>query len=183
MSAPIALAVIDFWFAEAAQPLWFRSTPEFDTAIRERFAAVWQSARSGELSYWGGSAQGALALVIVLDQFPLNMFRGLPAAFASEQQARATAADAVARGFDSELDADGKMFLYLPFTHSENLADQDRGVALYAAAGLKDQLRWAEHHRSVIRRFGRFPHRNGILGRPSTADELRYLASAEAFHG
>ncbi len=111
------------------------------------------------------------------------MFRGQPASFATEAQARAVAERAIARGFDQTLNPEQKLFLYLPFMHSENPADQDRSVQLYQQPGLEDNLRFAEHHHGLIHRFGRFPHRNAILGRASTADELAYLASPEAFHG
>jgi uncharacterized protein (DUF924 family) len=124
-----------------------------------------------------------LALVIVLDQFPLNMFRGQRESFATEAAAREAAVQAIAWGFDQSLTDEQKAFLYLPFMHSEDLADQDRAVALYEGAGLENSLKWARHHRELIRRFGRFPHRNAILGRPSTPEELAYLGSAGAFKG
>jgi uncharacterized protein (DUF924 family) len=173
----------EFWFSERVRPLWFRSTPEFDTQLRERFLATWQAATAGELDGWRDCAEGALALVIVLDQFPLNMFRGEARSFSTEQRAREVAAEAVARGFDQELDKSRLAFLYLPFMHSEDPADQERSVALFEAAGLQDNLHFAHHHRELIRRFGRFPHRNAILGRESSAEELEYLASKEAFLG
>jgi uncharacterized protein (DUF924 family) len=176
-------AVIDFWFSDKVKPLWFRSTSAFDDALRERFLATWQAAAAGELGAWVQSPEGALALVIVLDQFPLNMFRGQPESFSTEAQSRAVALEAIARGWDRELDRSRLAFLYLPLMHSENLADQDRSVALFEAAGLTDNLRFAKHHRELIRRFGRFPHRNAILGRQSSEEELAYLASKEAFLG
>jgi len=177
------LAVLDFWFSDEVKPLWFRSTPAFDDALRERFLAIWQAAAAGELDSWRESPEGALALVIVLDQFPLNMFRGKAESFSTEALSREVAQAAIDRGWDRELDRSCLAFLYLPFMHSENLADQDRSVALFEAAGLVDNLRFAQHHRELIRRFGRFPHRNAILGRPSSEEELAYLASKEAFHG
>jgi uncharacterized protein (DUF924 family) len=124
-----------------------------------------------------------LALAIVLDQLPLNMYRGRPEAFSTEQRAVAVAKQAIAQGFDKQIPKDRLMFLYLPLMHSECLADQDRSVALFAAAGLAENLRFAEHHREIVRRFGRFPHRNAILGRASTPAELDYLASPQAFKG
>ena len=129
------------------------------------------------------TADGALALVIVLDQFPLNMYRGEARAFATEALARQVADRALARGYDQELAAVEKAFLYMPFMHSENLMDQDRCVSLYEAAGLEDNLRFARHHREIVRRFGRFPHRNRSLGRSSTAEEEAYLSSKQAFLG
>lgn len=178
-----AADVLEFWFSARVTPLWFNSTPEFDNEIRTRFFATFKAAVYGELTGWTDTPEGALALVIVLDQFPLNMFRGHATAFDVEALARSVAAQAVERGLDRGLDAAGKAFMYLPFMHSEDLADQDRSVALYRQAGLQDSLTWALHHRELIRRFGRFPHRNIILGRASTDEELAYLDSEEAFHG
>jgi uncharacterized protein (DUF924 family) len=165
------------------KPLWFRSTPAFDEGLRERYLDTWQAAAAGGLEHWRQNPQGALALVIVLDQFPLNMFRGRAEGFSTEARAREVAAEAIGKGWDKALDKSRLAFLYMPFMHSENLADQDRSVALFEAAGLTDNLRFARHHRELIRRFGRFPHRNAILGRASSEEELEYLASKEAFHG
>jgi len=175
--------ILEFWFSGDVRPFWFRSTPEFDARLRGRFLAVWQAAARGELEGWRETPEGALALVIVLDQFPLNMFRGQPESFVTEEQSREVAAAAIDQGWDRELDDAGKAFLYLPLMHSEALADQDRSVHLYRDAGLVDSLRWAEHHRGIIRRFGRFPHRNEVLGRESTREEIMWLASKEAFRG
>jgi len=121
--------------------------------------------------------------VIVLDQFPLNLFRGQPESFATEAAARFVADRAIARGFDRTLPPVQRQFLYLPFMHGEALADQERSVRLYQQPGLEEGLRFARHHHDLIARFGRFPHRNTILGRASTAEERAYLASPEAFHG
>lgn len=175
--------VLDFWFAPEHEALWFHSTPQFDARVRERFAPLWQAGREGRLAGWEQTPQGALALVILLDQMPLNMFRGEAQSFASEAQAREVARRAVARRFDESLSDAGKAFLYMPFMHSENLADQDTSVALYEAAGLADNLKFARHHRDIVRRFGRFPHRNAILGRTSTPEEAAWLASDAAFRG
>ncbi|TVP76522.1 MAG: DUF924 domain-containing protein [Thioalkalivibrio sp.] len=175
--------ILEFWFSGDVRPFWFRSTPEFDAKLRERFLAAWQAAARGELEGWQDTPEGALALVIVLDQFPLNMFRGQARSFATEARSREVAAAAIDQGWDRELDAAGKAFLYLPLMHSEALADQDRSVQLYRDAGLVDSLRWAEHHRGIIRRFGRFPHRNEVLGRENTPEEILWLASKEAFRG
>jgi len=175
--------ILDFWFSERIRPLWFNSTPEFDQELRERFMATYTAAVAGELSTWEASPEGALALVIALDQLPLNMFRGQPQCFAGEAESRRIAADAIAKGFDEALTDEYKSFLYLPFMHSEDLADQDRSVALYENAGLKHSLDFARHHREIVRRFGRFPHRNAILGRKSTPEEQAYLNSDEAFQG
>lgn len=121
--------------------------------------------------------------MIVLDQFPLNMFRGTPQAFATEAASRAVADRAIRRGLDLKLEDAERAFLYPPFMHSEHLADQDRSAALFERAGLTANLGWARHHREIVRRFGRFPHRSAILGRTSTPEELAWLASEEAFRG
>jgi uncharacterized protein (DUF924 family) len=175
--------VLDFWFADDIRPAWFRSTPALDALIRDRFEAAWRQAAGGALDHWTASADGALALVILLDQLPLNMFRGRPESFATEQKAVAVCRQAVADGLDRQLPGERLAFLYMPLMHSENLADQDSAVALFEAAGLDDNLRFARHHRELIRRFGRFPHRNAVLGRQATPGELAYLASKEAFLG
>lgn len=175
--------LLAFWFSEAMRKRWFDSTPELDRTIRERFEPLWQRARAGELEAWLDSPDGALALVIVLDQLPLNMYRGRPEAYASGEQAVAAAQRALALGHDRHVPADRLAFLFLPFMHSEDPAEQDRSVALFRAAGLTGHLYWAEHHRDIVRRFGRFPHRNAALGRESTAAELAYLASDQAFKG
>lgn len=175
--------LLNFWFAPEQEKRWYNSTSQFDQQIRDQFETVWRTARNGHLDDWEASADGALALVILLDQMPLNMYRGLAESFSTEAQARAVAARAIERGFDSQLMDSGKAFLYMPFMHSEDLADQDRSVALYEEAGLKNNLKFALHHRDIVRRFGRFPHRNAILSRTSTQDEEAWLASDEAFHG
>lgn len=175
--------VVAFWFAEEVKPMWFAATPEFDGALRERFLTTCRAAASGHLQDWEETSSDVLALVVVLDQFPLNIFRGQPESFATEGAAREVAERAIASGFDQELPLEQRQFLYLPFMHSELLADQDRSVQLYEQPGLEDSLSYAHHHRDLIRRFSRFPHRNAILGRVSTPEELAYLASPEAFHG
>lgn len=176
-------AVLAFWFSETAAKGWFRSTPEFDESLRRRFEPLVKAALAGRLDEWSETAEGALALVIVLDQFPLNIYRGRPESFSGEQKAREVAAAAIEQGWDESFTAKQKAFLYIPFMHSEALQDQERSVTLYREAGLQDNLRWAEHHRNIIKRFGRFPHRNRILGRPSTPEEIAWLESEEAFHG
>jgi len=175
--------VIEYWFAEPMRSRWFRSTPDLDAQIRERFESVWQQATGGELSAWMQTAEGSLALAVVLDQFPLNMFRGQAGAFASEAQSIEVALHAIDRGFDRQLPGEQLAFLYMPLMHSEDLEHQERSVHLFEAAGLESNARFARHHRDLIRRFGRFPHRNLIIGRPSTAEELAFLASKEAFSG
>ncbi len=175
--------VLKFWFSEASQKLWFNSTDEFDQAIREQFLPTWELASHQKLKDWERTVDGALALVIILDQFPLNMFRGKPESFATEQLARDVASEAIANGFDKQSRNTGKMFFYLPFMHSEDIKDQEYSIRLFKTAGLAENLKFAHHHHEIIKRFGRFPHRNEILGRKSTSQELVYLASKEAFHG
>ncbi|MCI0506704.1 MAG: DUF924 domain-containing protein [Gammaproteobacteria bacterium] len=183
-SKPVTPAdILQYWFAEEIKPLWFNSTPEFDAELKDRFLDIYDAALDGKFSDWKQSADGCVALVVVLDQFPLNMFRGQPKSFEGEAKARDAAREAVANGFDKQLPDEQKAFLYMPFMHSEQIADQELSVELFDAAGLKNNLRYAIHHRDIIRRFSRFPHRNKILGRPSTRAELEYLASKEAFHG
>ncbi|MCG6968026.1 MAG: DUF924 domain-containing protein [Chromatiaceae bacterium] len=175
--------IIEFWFADGMQKRWFNATPALDQEIRERFEDTWQRASAGEFDSWLDSADGALALAIVLDQFPLNMFRGQARAFASEAKAIEIALAAVGRGLDRLLPGERVAFLYMPLMHSENLAHQQLSVRLFERAGLASNLRFARHHLELVQRFGRFPHRNAILGRSSTPQEMAYLASPQAFKG
>ena len=169
-----AADVLAFWLA-AGHERWFAHDEAFDTAIRDRFAAIYKNAAAGLLSAWENSPDGALALVIVLDQFPRNMFRGTGRSFTADPLAHAVAERALARGFDQKVAMPGRVFFYLPFEHSEALADQERSVALIGATGDTDTLKWAELHADIIRRFGRFPHRNALLGRASTPQEQAFL--------
>ena len=175
--------ILDFWFAEEMRTKWFASTPQLDATIRDQYERVWEAAMRGELEGWLDRPEGCLALAIILDQFPLNMFRGTPKGFASEAKSRDVARHAIDHSYDKQIDAARLAFLYMPFMHSENLVDQDLSVQLFEAAGLENNLRFAQHHRDIVRRFGRFPHRNAILGRVSTPQELAYLNSKEAFQG
>ena len=143
-------------------------------AIRSRFLATYEAAAARTLA-WDDSAEGALALLIVLDQFPRNMFRGSARAFAADPLAREVATRAIARGFDQQVAVAERSFFYLPFEHSEVLADQERCIALNRASHDADALKWAEIHADIIRRFGRFPHRNAVLGRATTAEEQAFL--------
>ena len=166
--------VVAFW-RDAGPKRWFEKDTAFDDDIRQRFLGQHEDAAAGKLSGWETTAEGALALLILLDQFPRNMFRGKARAFASDPLARAIAAGALVRGFDAQAPDGMRGFFYLPFEHSENLADQERAVAFYKASGDADGLKWAELHADIIRRFGRFPHRNAALGRASTPEERAFL--------
>lgn len=166
--------IVGFWHG-AGPDRWFNKDTAFDTEIRERFLVTHEAAAAGQLSTWEMTAEGALALLILLDQFPRNMFRDTARAFATDPLARAIAAGALVRGFDAQVPADMRTFFYLPFEHSEDMADQERALALYKAAGDADNLKWAELHADIIRRFGRFPHRNAVLGRATTPDEQAFL--------
>jgi uncharacterized protein (DUF924 family) len=165
--------VLAFW-REAGPDRWYAKDDAFDAEIRDKFLTLYESASVGQLDHWGATAEGALALVIVLDQFPRNMFRGSARTFAADARARAVANLALKRGYDQDLPEADRGFLFLPFMHSEDLADQERGVALYRAAG-DENLKYAEEHRDIIRRFGRFPHRNVVLGRETTPQERAFL--------
>jgi uncharacterized protein (DUF924 family) len=182
-ATPTPQQIIAFWFSPEVTPRWFDSTPELDLQIRESFESVLVHAAKGGLNQWGETPEGALALCILLDQFPLNMYRGKRRSFETEQQAVAVTKAAVAAGMDDRLSDSQKAFLYMPLMHSESLADQELSVKLFEAAGLGHNARFARHHRDLIRRFGRFPHRNAILGRESCPEEIEYLNSAEAFKG
>lgn len=175
--------IIDFWFSDDVQKLWFNSTPEFDGLLRERFLGTWEQAGRGELEHWLQSAEGCLALVIILDQLPLNMFRESAQSYATEARSREVAHVALERGFDKSLAPEQRAFLYMPFMHSEALSDQQLALQLFAQPGLEGNYRFAQHHHGIIEKFGRFPHRNEALGRHSSAAELEYLNSKEAFTG
>jgi uncharacterized protein (DUF924 family) len=166
--------VLDFWFGAGPQK-WFSRDDAFDAAIAARFLPTYEAAAAGSLSDWEATPESALALVIVLDQFPRNMFRGDARTYAADPFARAVAGRALDRGFDRGLPISERQFFYLPFEHSESMPDQERSCALCAATGDADLLKWANVHADIIRRFGRFPHRNLLLGRASTPDEQAFL--------
>jgi uncharacterized protein (DUF924 family) len=166
--------ILAFW-RDAGPDRWYRRDDVFDAEVRRRFLGLWQRAAAGELSSWETSDDGALALVIVLDQFPRNMFRGDIRTYASDALAREVAHRATGRGADARIDPTLREFLYLPFMHSEQLADQLRCIEQSRAAGHAENLKWAEHHADIIRRFGRFPHRNSLLGRATTPEEQAFL--------
>lgn len=173
--------VLAFWRA-AGKARWYTRDEAFDAGVRERFLRLWQEAVAGELSSWETTDDGALALVILLDQFPRNMFRGDLKAFSSDALARDVANRALARGIDKRVEASLLQFLYLPFMHSEDLADQLRCVDLFRSTDDTENLRYAEEHADIIRRFGRFPHRNPVFGRAMTPEEQAFL-DAGGFSG
>ncbi|MEN3288868.1 MAG: hypothetical protein V7634_3168 [Bradyrhizobium sp.] len=165
--------VISFW-QEAGTAMWFAEDPNFDRRFRERFLSAYDAARRGELDDWPATPNGALALLILLDQFPRNAFRGTARIHESDAQARDVAERAIAADFPGQICPKLRAFIYMPLHHSEQLADQERAVALMRELG-DEAARAAEHHCEIIRRFGRFPHRNAILGRTTTAEEQEYL--------
>jgi len=166
--------VLTFW-REAGPEKWFKKDTAFDEAIRTRFLETYEAAAAGKLADWEQTSDGALALTIVLDQFSRNMFRNDARTFAADPIARAVAGRALARGFDRDRPITDQQFFYLPFEHSEELADQERCCALFAATGDADLLKWAKLHEDIIRRFGRFPHRNKVLDRVTTPEEQAFL--------
>jgi uncharacterized protein (DUF924 family) len=180
--------ILDFWFLPLGHPerddgmrkVWFQGGPAFDAEIATRFGKLVDAAGQGALDGWAASAPGALALIVVLDQFPRNMFRGQARAFATDAHAREIADGAVTDGFDRELRPIERPFMYLPFEHSEQIADQHRAVALFEAlppaSWRDDVVQYAVRHRDAIARFGRFPARNAALGRESTPEEVEFVA-------
>ncbi|MDB5366713.1 MAG: hypothetical protein JWM77_2640 [Rhodospirillales bacterium] len=175
--------LLRFWFDEAGPSRWFDADPGFDALLRQRFGALHEKAASGVLDGWIHDSPGALALVLALDQLPRNIFRGTGRAFATDAKARRIAEASLARGFDMTQPSERRVFFYLPFSHSESVADQNRAVALFL--GLRPNVgeheRYALQHREIIERFGRFPHRNTALGRVSTEDEQVFLQSFAGF--
>ena len=167
--------ILTFWFEELTFEDWFRGGERVDRMVAERFAGLAADAAAGVLDGWADTPDGALALVLLLDQFPRNLHRDNAAAYAQDPKALAVANAAVARGDDQRVSYTRRPFFYLPFEHSEAMADQDRCVALFEAYGDANMLDYAERHRAVIARFGRFPHRNAVLGRPATTEETAYL--------
>lgn len=168
--------ILRFWRVEVGEKNWYQSTEEIDAAIRRRFAPLWQVAAQGALSDWERSPKGALALILLLDQFPRNMFRDDPRAFQTDPAARRHATRAIAEGHDMQIGPPLQQFFYLPFMHSEDMADQDRAVQLFAERWYSpDNLKHARAHRSVIEQFGRFPWRNSELNRETTPEEETFL--------
>ncbi|MBO6638924.1 MAG: DUF924 domain-containing protein [Roseitalea sp.] len=167
--------VLDFWFNELTPEQWFKRDAGVDETIQTRFAETYEAVCATPAADLATSPRAALAAVIVLDQFPRNMFRDSARAFQSDAHARAVADAVIAAGHDTTMTGDERHFLYMPFMHSEALADQDRAIDLFTALGKEDGVKYAHLHRDVIVRFGRFPHRNAVLGRQTTAEEQKHL--------
>lgn len=175
VQAPVqAREVVAFW-KEAGPNMWFAKDAAFDRRFRERFLPLHEAAARGELDAWNESAEGALALQVLLDQFPRNSFRGTPRMYATDERARALADRAIERGLDLQLPVELRLFVYLPFAHSESLIDQERSVTLAKHHLRAIDVEHAEGHRDIVRRFGRFPHRNPILGRVMRPEEQKFL--------
>lgn len=173
-------AVIKFWFDTLKPGDWFTKSNDLDQDIAKRFGATHLSLAGNIPQEWRGSAETVLALIVVFDQFPRNIYRGTPLAFATDCLALKEAKSAIEAGLDQLVDAKRRPFFYMPFEHSEELSDQDRAVELFSRLGDEEMLRYAHLHRDVIVRYGRFPHRNAILGRENTAEETAYLAEPGA---
>lgn len=171
-------AVIAFW-REAGPEKWFAKDDAFDQACRDRFLPTYRAAARGDLNEWELTPDGALALVLLLDQFPRNMFRGTRDVYKTDPVALMAADRAIERGFDHQVDPPFRRFFYLPFMHSESLRHQERSVVLNEALGEAESIKWARHHHDIVARFGRFPHRNSILGRESTPEEEAFLKESD----
>ncbi len=178
--------ILDFWFGREGEEgygefreAWFIKDSEFDREVRDRFEGAYEEAAAGKLDHWKDEAWSCLALIILLDQFPRNMFRGDPKTYAADDKALEAARHAVEHAYDRELPPYGRLFVYLPFEHSEDLEDQRSSVELFrelsAEMGSEDLLGYAVRHLEIIERFGRFPHRNEILGRATTPEEAEFL--------
>ncbi len=177
-----AAAVLEFWFSEGPnerREAWFKKNPAFDEEIRQRFGGLHSRAAAGELDGWTETARGRLALIVVLDQFSRNMFRGDPRAFSTDAKALELAREGVEQGYDRDLSTIERDFMYLPFEHSEDLADQHRAVELFENSS-SETAEYARQHLAVIEKFGRFPHRNAVLSRENTPEETEYLKDPNA---
>lgn len=173
--------ILEFWFSAATEANWFVRSDAMDQHITDTFAGTYEAARAGELEAWKSNDLSALALVILLDQFPRNMFRGSPRAFESDAHARTVAGYALEQGFDQLVTQKQRQFVYLPFMHSENVEDQRHAVRLYEQLGITSSLDFARQHADIIERFGRFPHRNAVLGRQNTREEDVFLIDHKGF--
>jgi uncharacterized protein (DUF924 family) len=170
--------VISFW-REAGPDRWFSKDETFDQACRDRFIPTYEAAARGDLNEWELTPEGSLAVILLLDQFPRNMFRGRRETYRTDPVALMAADRAVERGFDAKVEPAFRRFFYLPFMHSESLRHQERSVSLNEALGDAESIKWARHHHDIVARFGRFPHRNAILGRETTPEEEAFLRESE----
>ena len=167
--------IISFWFNEIEPKQWWQKSEEFDTLIENRFGTIHIQAISGELFQWRETSVGSLAEIIILDQFSRNMFRDKPESFAYDAMALTLAQVAIDKGFDKELSQIQRVFLYMPFMHSESQLIHEEAVKLFTALGIESNLEFEYKHKAIIDRFGRYPHRNAILGRQSTEEEIEFL--------
>lgn len=175
--------IVDFWLDEKQQGLWFRSTPEFDQLLQDKFLSAVDAAQAGQLDTWRNTPRGTLALILLLDQFPLNIFRGQARGYLCGDIALSHAKYALDNDYLKHYKATELMFVLMPFMHSENMDDQNLSVNLFEKFGLSENAKFARHHRDIVAQFGRFPHRNQALGRESSAEEISYLDSDQAFKG
>jgi uncharacterized protein (DUF924 family) len=169
--------ILNFWFEDTSPQQWFQVNEEFDQIIYDRYFDIYERAKTGSLKDWEVDAEGCLALCLILDQFPRNMFRGKPDAFETDKAALLISKQALHKGLDQVLSPVKRRFLYLPFEHSENMQDQKKSCELFKSMQADDPLgyEYALRHMHVIEKFGRFPHRNKILGRENTPEEAEYL--------
>ena len=181
MTSTTPADIIAFW-TNAGWDRWYTKNDAFDAEIKARFFDTYEAARDGKLASWEDSDNGTLALILLLDQFPRNLFRNDPRAFATDAVCCALAKRAIARGVGDRVDPDMRQFIYMPLMHSEDMADQEHCCALFRATANADNIKFADIHADIIRRFGRFPHRNAVLGRDTTAEEQAYL-DAGGFKG
>ncbi|WP_340161482.1 DUF924 family protein [uncultured Hoeflea sp.] len=172
--------VLNFWFNELTPKDWFVKSDDIDASITDRFSGLHLALSRGVSDEWRATPEARLALIIVFDQFPRNIYRGSPLAFATDGLALKEAKAALAMGADKAIAEDRRIFFYMPFEHAEDIAEQERCVALFEALGNANYLDYANQHHDIIARYGRFPHRNPILGRASTAEEKAYLATPGA---
>jgi len=172
--------VLEFWFSEISPEKWWVKDEQFDSLIRQRYLTLLEQAKRSELHQWRETAQGSLAEIIVLDQFSRNVYRDKPQAFEADSLALALAQVAIAKGFDQQLPAEQRSFMYLPFMHSESELIHQQAIELYTAFGQENSLDFELRHKAIIDRFGRYPHRNNILGRVSTAEEVAFLKEPDS---
>ena len=172
--------VLTFWFEEATPKQYFTKDVAFDNTIRNRFSSLHEAAVKGKLEQWRNTPSGALAEIIILDQFSRNIYRGLPTSFASDELCLRLAKNAIKKGFDKKIDIKKREFFYLPFMHSEAKEEHEKSVQMFSEKGLEIYLPFAYKHKAIIDRFGRYPHRNDILGRQSTLEETEFLTQPDS---